>query len=145
MTKKPDLINALRDTADRLDDGANYEWGHMGRCNCGHLVQTITDMSDHEIVQSIDYHLDEWTEHAQDYCEGTGHKVDDLFVALHNVGFDYQDVMKLENLSDRRVLDRLALNSRPRHLRKNSVDDVKLYMRTLADVLEEDAVSVSHQ
>lgn len=139
MTKSnPDLIHALRETANRLDDGAVYEWGHMGRCNCGHLVQTITDMSAYEIVQSIDFKLDEWSEHANDYCAGTGHKVDELFTALHKVGFDYQDVIHLENLSDKRVL--AHLNDSRRYLRKNQVDDVTLYMRTMADLLETDMI-----
>ena len=61
----PHLIGALRTTAERLANGAKYEWGHMGRCNCGHLLQTITGLTDYEIVQSIDFQLDEWTEHAQ--------------------------------------------------------------------------------
>ena len=78
----PGLINALRVTADRLESGARYEWGHMGRCNCGHLVQTITQLSAYEIVASVDFQLDEWSEHAQDYCTGTGHKVDHLFLTL---------------------------------------------------------------
>lgn len=135
----PQLINALRETADRLDGGARYEWGHMGRCNCGHLVQTLTEMSDYEIVKSIDFALDEWTEHANDYCEGTGHKVDDLFLTLHNVGFGYQDVIYLENLSDSNVLARLPENQR--YLRRNQVTDVTLYMRTLAEILEEQKVT----
>ena len=29
----PELICALRETAERLEGGAQYEWGHMGRCN----------------------------------------------------------------------------------------------------------------
>jgi len=132
----PNLIEALRETADRLDEGARYEWGHMGRCNCGHLVQTITDMTDYEIVESIDFALDEWTEHAKDYCAGTGHKVDDLFLTLQQVGFGYQDVIYLENLSDRRVLERLPRNRR--YLRRNQVEDVTLYMRTLAHLLADD-------
>ena len=131
------LITALRQTADRIASGAKYEWGHMGRCNCGHLVQTVTDMSDHEIVKSIDFQLDEWTEHAKDYCAGTGHKVDDLFLALQRVGFSYQDVIHLENLSDRRVL--ACLPGGKRHLRRNQVADVTLYMHTLANLLEEEA------
>jgi len=131
----PGLISALRETAERLSKGANYEWGHMGRCNCGHLVQTITDMTAYEIVQSIDFELDEWTEHARDYCQGTGHKVDDLFITLQNVGFGFEDVIHLENLSDQRVLEHLAGGQR--YLRRNCVEDVTLYMNTLADMLEE--------
>lgn len=134
----PELIGALRATAQRLTAGAHYEWGHMGRCNCGHLVQTITCMSDQEIVQAADHHLDEWTEHAKDYCEGTGHNVDTLFLTLQEMGFGYQDVIHLENLSDQRVLARLG-NDR-RYLRRNCVEDVTLYMQTLAALLEEELV-----
>lgn len=131
----PELIMALRQTAARLNEGARYEWGHMARCNCGHLVQTVTQMTDREIAQSVDFELDEWSEYAKDYCAGTGHKVDDLFVILQNVGFSHQDVIHLENLSDTRVLDRLAGGRR--YLQRNKVEDVTLYMLTLADMLAE--------
>lgn len=133
-TSNPTLIAALRETADRLDAGARYEWGHMGRCNCGHLVQTVTQLTDREIVRSIDHQLDEWTEHANDYCAGTGHKVEDLFAALDAIGFYADDVRHLEYLSDPRVLDRLPAASR--HLRRNQAEDVCLYLRTLADTLD---------
>ncbi|MCL4861576.1 MAG: hypothetical protein KJZ93_19315 [Caldilineaceae bacterium] len=133
----PALIDALRATADRLAAGARYEWGHMGRCNCGHLVQTLTQMTDHEIVASVDFALDEWSEHANDYCEGVGHKVDHLFLTLQQMGFGYQDVIHLENLTDRRVLTRLGEH---RHLRRNQREDAVLYMRTMADLLEEAGV-----
>ncbi|MBX3011549.1 MAG: hypothetical protein KF832_08570 [Caldilineaceae bacterium] len=136
----PELIQALRTTADRLSTGAPYEWGHMGRCNCGHLLQTITHLTPHEIVQTADYQLDEWTEHAKDYCEGTGHSLDTLFLTLQEMGFDYQDVIHLENLSDRRVLRRLG--ETPCYLRRNVSADVVLYMNTLAALLEEEAVIV---
>ncbi|GAB4436063.1 MAG: hypothetical protein Kow0031_17830 [Anaerolineae bacterium] len=135
-TSNPELISALRETATRLANGARYEWGHMGRCNCGHLLQTITELSDFEIVKTIDFQLDEWTEYANDYCENTGHKVDDLFTSLQNVGFSRQDVIHLENLSDRRVLRRL--NGHRRHLQRNNIDHVQLYLHTMADMLEEE-------
>ncbi len=138
---KPELIDALHVTAQRLAEGAKYEWGHMGRCNCGHLVQTITGMTDYEIVKSVDFQLAEWTEHAQDYCEHSGHKVEDLFTTLANVGFDRDDVIHLENLSDGRVLDRLLREQR--YLRRNCAGDAVLYMQTLAALLEEEAVVVA--
>lgn len=133
----PELIRALRETAKRLSAGAKYEWGHMGRCNCGHLVQTLTDMTDYEIARSVDFELDEWTEYARDYCEGSGHKVDDLFITLQNVGFGWEDVICLENLSDKRVFKRLS-NGIPCYLQRNKIEDVTLYMNTLADILEEE-------
>ena len=127
------LVCALHETADRLASGARYEWGHMGRCNCGHLVQTLTDMTDIEIAKAVEYHLDEWTEHAKDYCEGTGSRVQDLFDTLKDFGLSHQDMRHLEHLTDRRVLRRLGL--RGDTLRKNDVSDVTLYMRTMAQVL----------
>jgi len=133
----PELINALRLTAQRLQAGVPYEWGHMGRCNCGHLLQTVTNLSAGEIVAAADYALDEWSEHARDYCAGTGHNVESLFLTLQRLGFDYQDVIYLENLTDGRVLRRLGER---RHLRRNVVGDVVLYLNTLADLLEEAGV-----
>jgi len=134
------LVGALRQTARRLDEGARYEWGHMGRCNCGHLVQTLTDMTDYEIVKSIDFQYDEWTEHAKDYCEGTRRRVDDLFDTLKGVGLSHEDVMHLEYLSDQRVLKRLSGGLR--YLQKNRVEDVTAYMNIWVDMLEEHSTGV---
>ncbi len=135
----PELISALRETARRLESGARYEWGHMARCNCGHLVQTVTGMTDSEISCAVNHQLTEWTEHAESFCAGTGFQVDEVFRELGSLGFDHQDVMRLENLSDKRVLSRLPDGRR--YLRRNQVADVSLYMRTMAQVLEEEALS----
>lgn len=129
------LPSLLRRTADRLDLGAHYEWGHMGRCNCGHLVQTVTSLTSRQIASAVEHRLDEWTEHARDYCEMTGSPVEDLFAALSDVGFGHRDVMALEYLNDPRVVARLG--ERGRRLRRNFAPDVSLYMRTLADLIEE--------
>lgn len=135
IKQEKSISELLRKTAERLESGARYEWGHMGRCNCGHLVQTLTEMTDREIAASVDYQLDEWSEHAKDYCAQTGSLVDDLFRTLAEVGFSHEDVRALEYLNDRRVLGRLG--DRGRALRRNHAPDVSLYMRTLASLLEE--------
>lgn len=114
----------------------------MGRCNCGHLVQTVTNLSCREISSTVNQKLDEWSEHAKDYCDLTGSPVDDLFAALAQVGFGYRDVMALEYLSDPRVVSRLGPTGQ--RLRRNHAPDVSLYMRTLADIIEEQAL-VGHR
>ena len=129
------LINALRETSRRLlDDSVEYQWGHMGQCNAGHLIQTITGMSSYEIVKSIDFQLNEWSEHATDYCSKTGCKVDDIFLTIEKHGMTHADIVKLENLSDRKVLDNLEGGFR--HLKRNNRLDVMEYMNSFADLLE---------
>lgn len=128
------LVSALRETADRVEAGARYEWGHMAHCNCGHLVQTLTRRTGREISRSINHCLDEWSEHARDYCDRTGQEVEDLFIALSNAGFDRDDVAHLETLSDRAVLNRIGDGV---HLRRNQREDLVLYLQTMADLLED--------
>lgn len=130
-----ELVAVLRKTARKLENPSiKYEWGHMGRCNCGHLVQVMTEMTDVEIARSIGHEVDEWSEHAVDYCPGTGQKIEDLFETMKKIGFSPNDAAHLEHLSDKKVLE--ALQGGKRYLRKNVVEDVSLYMNTMADLLE---------
>ena len=129
------LIDALRETSKRLsDDTVDYQWGHMGQCNAGHLIQTLTGMSSFEIVESNDFHLDEWSEHATDYCSNTGCKVDDIFLTIEKHGMSHEDIVKLENLSDSKILDNL--DGGFRHLERNNRNDVIDYMNSFANLLE---------
>ena len=56
-----------------------------------------------------------WSEHATDYCSKTGCKVDDIFLTIEQHGMTHEDIVKLENLSDPKVLDNLVGGFR--HLR----------------------------
>ena len=129
------LIDALRATSKRLEnEDVQYQWGHMGQCNAGHLIQTLTGMSSFEIVESVDFQLDEWSEHAVDYCSCTGNKVDDIFLSIEKQGLTHTDIVKLENLSDRKVLENLEGGFR--YLERNRREHVVEYMRSFADLLE---------
>ena len=129
------LIDALRATSKRLEnEDVQYQWGHMGQCNAVHLIQTLTGMSSFEIVESVDFQLDEWSEHAVDYCSCTGNKVDDIFLSIEKQGLTHSDIVKLENLSDRKVLENLEGGFR--YLERNRREHVVEYMRSFADLLE---------
>ncbi len=91
-------------------------------------------MSSFELVESIDFNMDEWSEHATDYCSKSGCKVDDIFQAVEKLGMTHHDIIRLENLSDRKVLENLEGGYRP--LQKNQKDDVISYMESYADLLE---------
>ncbi len=124
------VIEALRTTADRLRSGADYEWGHAGACNCGHLAQTVTQRSKQEIYKMVS---GEWSEHLNDYCPITGCAVEDVAAQMIAFGFTPGELADLERLQDPRVLERLPGR---RHLRRNDRDDVVLYLETWASMLE---------
>jgi len=127
-----ELIDALRRTAERLARDISYQWGHMGMCNCGHLAQSITGLRDAEIHASALIREGDWEQQANDYCPASGNLIDVILAAMFNLGLTRADIRNLEKLADLDVLRRAG-----RHLRYNNRDDVVLYMRTWADLLEE--------
>ncbi|MBK8975514.1 MAG: hypothetical protein IPM29_06280 [Planctomycetes bacterium] len=132
MNDASGLSRALQITADRLAAGARYEWGHVGRCNCGHLVQTLTERSDVQILRAFGQELAEWSEHARARCAETSHDVEELFATLAAVGCDRRHVQGLEQLDHPDVLARLPAGERD--LRRNERDDVVRYLRAFAEL-----------
>lgn len=139
------LIEALRTTAARLQDGATYAWGNHGACNCGNLLQVITPLSRQEILQYAHTGIGEWTELSEDYCSVTNAPVDMLLSKLQDVGLTPSDIHNLEYLDNREVLDKLPGGFR--WLTKNVREDVIVYFETFATMLEEQLLSgidISH-
>ncbi|MEM6602336.1 MAG: hypothetical protein AAF649_13230 [Verrucomicrobiota bacterium] len=130
------LVTVLRSTADRIENGANYRWTHQGRCNCGQLVQTVTGLGAAEIHRRALQKLGEWTEHANDYCPFSSHPMDQVIHVLREIGFDTRDLAHIEYLSDPRVLAEIRNQSNRQALNHKSKDDVVLYFRTWAQLLE---------
>jgi hypothetical protein len=130
-----ELVQAIRDTADKIEAGANYMWGHMGSCNCGHLAQTITNLSNAEIHNYALQRSGDWFEQTQEYCATSGYPIDLVIDAMLEKGLSLQDLQSLERLNNREVLARIPAQRRP--LRHNVRPDVVLYMRTWADHLAE--------
>lgn len=131
-TASPEVISVLRSTAARLREGAKYQWGHAGACNCGHLAQAVTGLDSREIYRQVG---GEWSEHLNDYCPVTGDAMDDAATRLIRFGFLPGELSDLEYLRDRQVLARLPEGRR--HLRRNSREDVVLYLEAWAELLEE--------
>lgn len=130
------LIQALRDTAARLATEAPYQWGHMGSCNCGHLAQTITRLDKAEIhAQALRRHGD-WERQLFDFCPTSGLPFDQTIDEMLALGFSRRDLTALEKLADPAVR-RVIPFERRNTLRHNQRDDVVLYLRTWADLLEQ--------
>jgi len=128
------IIQILRHTAFELAQGSDYQWGHMGSCNCGFLAQQVTHLKKSEIhAYAMQGHGD-WSEQLKDYCPTSGLPMDSVITELINFGFDTCDLMRLERLTDKHVLD--VIPCEERDLKHNVKADVVRYFRAWADVLE---------
>lgn len=129
------LIEGLRRTARTLSNGASYQWGHMGGCNCGNLAQELTKLTKDQIHQYAMQRYGDWNEQVDDYCPTSQMPIDLLISEMINVGLSLEDLKHLEKLDDRQILLRLPYEKR--HLKHNVRNDVITYMTTWAELLEE--------
>jgi hypothetical protein len=129
------LIASLRETARRLEEGAHYAWGNHGSCNCGNLLQVVSNQTGREILRQAHTGIGEWTELAEEYCGITLLPADQLVGQLMSTGLTPSDIHNIEYLEDREVLERLPGGFR--WLKRNQREDVVLYFRAFADLLEE--------
>jgi len=131
----PFLIASLRETAHRLSQGARYAWGDHGSCNCGNLLQVMTDRTGKEILRIAHTGIGEWTEIAEDWCPVSDLPADRLVGELMQHGLTPSDIRHIEHLDDREVLERLPGGFR--WLERNRREDVTAYLLAMADLLEE--------
>lgn len=136
VASKNRLIDALAKTAERLNRGDIYRWTHMGRCNCGHLAQTVTEMSGAELHAAALEKSGDWAAQLDGYCESSGYRIDDVIATLLDLGCTLDELRHLERLTDPRVLRRLPIGMRNLHYRDRN--DVVLYMQTWRNLLLED-------
>ena len=128
------LVIALRATAARLASGSRYQWGHLGMCNCGHLVETVCKVPPQRIhVMALEREGD-WEQLANAYCPTSGYAIDDVIAQLLELGMTTEDIGHLEKLDDPMVL--ASLPGGHRWLRRNERDDVVVYLETWASLLD---------
>lgn len=132
----PTLVQAIRAAAKKIKQGSDYEWGHMGKCNCGHLAQQLTKLSKAEIHNYAMLKSGDWSEQVLDYCPTSGLLMDQLISTMLDAGLDRTDLMELEKLSSLSVLQNIPKERG--YLNFNVKEDVTLYMETWAKQLEED-------
>jgi hypothetical protein len=130
-----ELIEAFRETARRLRNGAHYAWGHHGACNCGNLLQVLTPFTEGEILRYAHTGTGEWTELAEEYCTATKAPVNMVISKLEQAGLSPADIHHIEYLTDRAVLDNLPGGFR--WLKKNSRENVIEYFEAFADLMED--------
>lgn len=132
----PQLILGIRKTIKKLKDGAPYQWGHMGACNCGNLAQEITKLNKGEIHRYAMQRHGDWNDQLVDYCPTSGYPMDLMVTKMLEAGLTLDDLMHLEKLSDPEILRRIPAERR-QNLAKNAKNDVILYMEVWVKLLEE--------
>lgn len=130
-----ELISALRATATKLRNGAHYAWGHHGACNCGNLLQTVTQLSEGEILRYAHTGTGEWTELAEEFCPVTNAPLTLLLTRLQEIGLTPSDIHHIEYLTDKEVLK--YLEGGFRWLKRNKKEDAIAYFEAFANMLEE--------
>jgi len=130
-----ELISALRATASKLRNGAHYAWGHHGACNCGNLLQTVTSLTEGEILRYAHTGTGEWTELAEEFCPVTNAPLTLLLTRLQEIGLTPSDIHHIEYLTDKEVLKHLEGGFR--WLKRNKKEDAIAYFEAFANLLEE--------
>lgn len=131
-----ELISALRETAARLRNGASYAWGNHGSCNCGNLLQVVTQFNEKEILRFAHTGFGEWTELAEEYCPTSNVPINYLLTRLQELGLTPTDIHNLEYLDNREVLEQLPGGFR--WLKRNIREDVILYFEAYANLMEDE-------
>jgi hypothetical protein len=132
------LIQAIRRAAHKIEIGSNYQWGHMGSCNCGHLAQEITKLTKAEIHKFAMQKRGDWNEQVIEYCPTSGYPMDKVITIMIEAGLEIEDLKNLERLSDQKILDFFPIHER--NLQKNKKNDVAKYMLAWAEILEDELI-----
>jgi len=133
--KKNKLVSAIRRAADNISSDDGYEWGHMGRCNCGHLARELTSLSAADIQRYAMEKSGDWADQVLDFCPTSGMTMDWLISELSSYGLSHRDLIDLERLSNIEVLEKAGAQT----LSKNKAADVAHYMNTWAGILEKES------
>jgi len=135
-TSTPELILGIRKTIKKLKNGAPYQWGHMGACNCGNLAQELTKLTKGEIHSYAMQRHGDWNEQLIEYCPTSGYPMDLMVGKMLETGLTLDDLMHLEKLSDPKILQLIPEDKR-QYMSKNNKSDVILYMEAWVEQLED--------
>jgi hypothetical protein len=130
-----ETIKALVNTASALEIAPDYQWGHMGSCNCGFLAREVARLDRGTIHRAAMQRYGNWTEQLNDYCPTSGFLMDDVITTMLNAGFDIDDLRHLETLSNAEILRTLPAHQR--FLQHNVRGDVVTYLRAWSAWLTE--------
>lgn len=131
----PKFIASIDKTALYLSKGAQFQWGHMGSCNCGNLAQELTKLSKAEIHSSAMQRYGDWNDQILEFCPSSGYPMDLMIQKMIDSNLTLEDLSHLEKLSDPEI--RALFQKQREDIGKNSREDVVLYIQNWAKLLRE--------
>ena len=125
--KRENLVIVLQETISRLEkEECDYQWTNQGKCNCGHLIQTVTGKTSASIHKIAINSQGEWTDHAKNYCPSSGLHVDELIEELLKIGLSLDQIPHLEYLSSPKIIKYIPKSMQPLN-HKNKEDLIFLF------------------
>jgi len=138
------LIEAIRKTIQKLENGEKYQWGHMGSCNCGHLAQELTNLSKAEIHEyALMTRSGDWADQVSAFCSKSGLHMDIVIDEMLRAGLTREDLVNLERLADPKILK--SLPKKDRYLKHNKKEDVIKYFKAWSSILEKEWANVEEK
>ena len=133
--KRKNLVLVLQETINRLEkEECDYQWTNQGKCNCGHLIQTVTGKTPASIHNIALNSQGEWTDHAKNFCSSSGLHVDELISELLKIGLSLDQIPHLEYLSSPKITKYIPKKMQP--LNHRNKQDLIFYLRTWKKVLK---------
>ena len=128
------LLNIFDKTIESLEnEDDRYNWGHLGRCNCGFLAKEVTKKSAKEIHEAaLAKKGEDWGVRVENFCPVSGYLIDDIISELFSVGLSPRDIVSIEKLNDPEIL---KLVPKGQKLEKGNRQDAISYMKAFREYI----------
>jgi hypothetical protein len=129
-----ELIQALRSTANTLQQTPDYAWQHIYSYTATLLALEIIRLQEDEIHKRMMQRYSAWSKQLSDYCTTCDSTEDNLISEMQAFGLDRDDFSQLQNLSGDTILSSLPADERK--LQPALKPDVIKYILAWATQLE---------
>lgn len=142
FTKKENrLLPSLKIVVNSLEkDIVHYDWHQQQSCNCGLVVQAVLNATPNEVQMLFDYgkkysYTTNWQEAVKDNCSITGIPMNDVFKTLYDLGLRPEDIVHLEYLNNRAILEIAKIDIKIASYYSNK-ENLILYLKAWVKILE---------
>lgn len=129
-----ELIHALRNTVNTLEQTPDYVWKHIYSYSSNLLALEIIRLQKGETHKRTTQRYSDWNKQLSDYCTTRDSTEDNLISEMPAFGLDEDDFNHLRHLSDDAILSSLPADER--NLHPALKPDVIKYIRTWTTQLE---------